>query len=127
MPATMTLPRRENCWVASGSLSPALTPSWPWPLSPKTWARSRSVPKVAPGRSRRTFDCLRTGTMDDMLVNPRPGTTPEQLQKILQEQHGAVSGLSTGHQGSAQDKLGAYLEWTANAVRQLARPISPAD
>ncbi len=65
--------------------------------------------------------------MDDMLVNPRPGTTPEQLQKILQEQHGAVSGLSTGHQGSAQDKLGAYLEWTANAVRQLARPISPAD
>jgi hypothetical protein len=28
--------------------------------------------------------------MDDMLVNPLPGTRPEQFQKTLMEEHSAV-------------------------------------
>jgi hypothetical protein len=45
----------------------------------------------------------------------------------LQEQHSAVVNLHTGHLGGAQTTLGAYLEWTANAVQHLANQISPAD
>jgi PIN domain len=62
-----------------------------------------------------------------MLITPAPGASREQLQKILQEQHVAVLNLQGTHQSSAQGWLGAYLEWTANAVQHLASQISLAD
>ena len=51
-----------------------------------------------------------------MLVTPVPGASREQLQKTLQEQHTAVLNLYGADRSTAQDWLGAYLEWTANAV-----------
>ena len=62
-----------------------------------------------------------------MLITPVPGASREQLQKTLQEQHTAVLNLYGAHQSSAQGWLGAYLEWTANAIQQLANQISPVD
>jgi hypothetical protein len=85
----------------------------------------RPVLTGAPGRLRRTSDRRCSGTMGDMLVNPLPGTRPEQLQKTLMEQHSAVLNLLGWHSASAQDKLGVYIDWTANAVQQLSSQISP--
>jgi len=62
-----------------------------------------------------------------MLITPVPGASREQLQKTMQEQHVAVLNLRGAHHSSAQGSLGAYLEWTANAVQHLANQISPAD
>ena len=62
-----------------------------------------------------------------MLVTPLPGASREQLQKTLQDQHSAVLNLYGADRGSAQDWLGAYLEWNANAVQHLGSQISPAD
>lgn len=78
-----------------------------------------------PGHSRRTSDPRCSGTMDDMLVNPLPGTSPEQLQKTLQEQHVAVLNAWSAHSGNAQASLGAYLQWTTNAVQHLASSQAP--
>src|SRR5262249_31735982 len=64
---------------------------------------------------------------DYMLVTPLPGTSRDQLQKILQEQHWAVERVLSGHHDNAQAKLGGYLEWTATAVRHLHYKVTAAD
>lgn len=62
-----------------------------------------------------------------MLVTPLPGTSRENLQKTLQEVHTAALTVWSGHQGDAQAKLGAYLEWTTTAVQHLTGQIISAD
>lgn len=62
-----------------------------------------------------------------MLVTPLPGTSRENLQKTLQEMHSAVLSVWSGHQGDAQAKLGAYLEWTTTAVQHLIGQITVTD
>jgi hypothetical protein len=51
----------------------------------------------------------------------------EQLQKTLREQHSAVLNVWSGHQGPAQDRLHAYLEWATSAVQHLGNQIIRAD
>lgn len=62
-----------------------------------------------------------------MLITPLPGAKREDILRTLREMHTAVGNAYSGHQGNAQAKLGAYLEWTTLAVSHLSSQISPAD
>jgi hypothetical protein len=56
--------------------------------------------------------------------DPAAWTNREHLQKTLQEQHNAIARLQNS--GTAQARLGEYLEWAANALQHPGRQISPA-
>jgi hypothetical protein len=62
-----------------------------------------------------------------MLITPLPGTQRRDIRKTVRDVSTELHNTWTGHHGSAQAKLGAYLEWTILAVRQLSGRISPAD
>jgi hypothetical protein len=65
--------------------------------------------------------------MDYMLVTPLPGTSRDHLLKTLREQHSAASNVWSGHQGSAQCWLDAYLEWATSALQHLGNQVTRAD
>lgn len=62
-----------------------------------------------------------------MLITPLPGSDRRSVRKAFREMYDAVYNTWTGHQGNAQAKLAAYLEWTTLAVQHLSSQISPAD
>ncbi len=62
-----------------------------------------------------------------MLITPLPGTRREDILRTLREMQTAVENAYSSHQGNAQAKLGAYLEWATLAVTHLSSQISAAD
>jgi len=62
-----------------------------------------------------------------MLISPLPGTSRDHLVKTLHEVRTTVYNLRGGGPGTAQDRIGSYLEWVTNAVQQLDSQISAAD
>lgn len=62
-----------------------------------------------------------------MVVNPLPGADRDQLLTILRAMHNAAINLRGGSQGTAQDRVCSYLEWTTTASEQLTRLLPPRD
>lgn len=63
-----------------------------------------------------------------MLITPLPGTDRRSLRSVLSTVHTDVGNLAGGGgNGTAQDRVAAYLEWVTSSVRQLSTQISAAD
>jgi hypothetical protein len=63
-----------------------------------------------------------------MHVTPRLGADRNHLLSTLRSLHTEVVNLrGGGGSGPAQNRIGSYLEWAANAVRHLDNQVAPSD
>jgi len=82
----------------------------------------------APVAGNRVAELLVLGQSEQMHVTPRPGADRDNLLSTLRSLHDEV--LDRRREvgaGPAQNLIGSYLEWAANAVRRLDNQVAPRD